>query len=268
MQIIYRCSIVTSFLLICSVVGAQQLQHPVALSANSGSLSGSPTKFGGLAPDSRGWTDPALNHNKLIQQQNGGDGTYKLIGTYKVIGTQFLFGEHHKGDMFAKEAKAYNVYLSYNTFNQEVEFYSTSNPDKPLVREPGTLDSFTIQENINLGITRPLRFIYGSYLGEKDKFYYLEMYKGEKYSLYKRYISGLDYVSNNLAQPELRQFDLHYEYYYFNASTNSLKKIKPNATAVIREFRQVKDLSGEINHDMFTIDPEDGFKKAFESLNK
>jgi len=259
MHINYHFSIAAFFLLICSVASAQQLQHPVALSANSNAMVA-------RAPDSRGWTDPALNHNKLIQQQNGGDGTYKLIGTYKVIGTQFLFGEHHKGDMFAKEAKAYNIYLSYNTYNQE--FYSTSNPDKSLVREPGTLDSFTIQENINLGIVKPLRFIYGSHLGDKEKYYYQEIYKGEKYSLYKRYKSGLDYVSNNLAQPELRQFDLQYEYYYFNISTNSLKKIKPNATAVIREFRQVKDLSAEINQDMFAINPEDAFRKAFESLNR
>ena len=266
-QIFCRISIALAAILSVNIAAAQQLQHPVALSANSGSLSGSPTKFGGLAPDSRGWTDPALNHNKLIQQQNGGDGTYKLIGTYKVIGTQFLFGEYHKGDMFAKEVKAYNVYLSYNTYNQEVEFYSTSNPDKPLVREPGTLDSFTIQENASLGIRIPLKFVYGSTLGAKDQYYYMEIYRGIKFSLYKRYKSGLDYVSNNLAQPELRQFDLHYEYYYTDAAGKGVKKIKPNAGNVIKEFKSIKDLSSAVNNESFTSNPEQGLINAFTSLN-
>ena len=97
-----------------------------------------------------------------------------MIGTYKVVGSSYLFGEHHKGDMFAPEAKAYNIFISYNTYNQEVEFYSTGNPDKSLVREPGTLDSFIIHTNIESGITSPLKFVYGPLLGTKDKFFHGE----------------------------------------------------------------------------------------------
>jgi len=204
MHINYHFSIAAFFLLICSVASAQQLQHPVALSANSNAMVA-------RAPDSIGWTDPALNHNKLIQQQNGGDGTYKLSGTYKVIGTQFLFGEHHKGDMFAKEAKAYNIYLSYNTYNQEVEFYSAANTDKPLIKEPGTVDSFIINENISLGILSPLKFVYGATIGSNDKYYFQELFAGKKYNLYKRYKSDLGYVSTNYIQSELRQFDLLFD---------------------------------------------------------
>ena len=209
-------------------VSAQQLQHPVSLSANSGSMTGSPTRFGGMAPDSRGWTDPALNHNKLLQQQSA-DGNYKLIGPYKVVGSQYLFGEHHKADMFTPEAKAYNIFVSYNTYNQEVEFYSTSNPGTPLVREPGTVDSFTIHSNTELGISKNLRFVYGAALGSKDKFFYQEVFVGKKYSVYKRYKSDLGYVGTNLAQSELRQFDLQVEYYYTANDNKGLKKFKANA---------------------------------------
>jgi len=256
---IARLAVTGSLMFFVHTINAQQLQHPVALSSNSNTMV---TR----TPDSRGWTDPALNHNKLVQQQTV-DGVYKLVGTYKVIGTPFLFGEHQKGDMFSKETKAYNIFLSYNTFNQEVEFYSTSNPDKPLVREPGTLDSFTIQENASLGISAPLKFVYGSTLGVKDQYYYMEIYRGTKFSLYKRYKSGLDYVSNNLAQPELRQFDLHYEYYYTDATGKGVKKIKPNAGNVIKEFKSIKDLSSEVNNESFTSNPEQGLINAFTSLN-
>jgi len=232
---------------------------PVALSSNSGAMVS-------RQPDSRGWTDPALNHNKLLQQQTS-EGMYTLVGPYKVIGSSYLFGEHHKADLFATEAKAYNIYISYNTYNQEVEFYSTSNPDRPLVKEPGTVDSFTIQQNIEVGILAPLKFVYGSVLGTKDKYYFQEVCKGERFNLYKRYKSDLGYSSTNLAQSELRQFDLQYEYYYTDTKSKGVKKIKANASSVIKEFKDTKDLSGEITNDDFAVNPETAFCKALTSLN-
>ena len=238
---------------------AQSLGLPVGISSNSNTMVS-------RSPDSRAWTDPALNHNKLIQQQLS-DGAYKLVGPFKVKGDPFLFGEHHKADMFAIEAKAFNIYISYNTYNQEVEFYSTSNPDKPLVKEPGTVDSFIIKEDIDLGITHPLKFVYGPLLGAKDNFYYEEVCKGERFSLYKRYKSDLGYDGNNLGQSELRQFDLQYEYYYTDTETKGVKKIKPNASSVIKEFKSIKDLSSETNNDDFTVNPEEAFCKAFSSVN-
>lgn len=94
----------------------------------------------GAAMAQSGYMDNALNYNRLIRERTG-DGVYKVIGNFRVVGTSYLFGEKNKGNLFSTEAKAYNIYLSYNTYNQEVEFYSSANPDKPLVKEPGTVDS-------------------------------------------------------------------------------------------------------------------------------
>jgi hypothetical protein len=241
--------------------------QPVSISANSGSMTATSDRYGRLVPDSRGWTDPALEHNKLLQQHTS-DGMYKMIGTFKVTGSSYLFGEHNKADMFATEAKAYNIFISYNTYNQEVEFYSTGNPDKALVKEPGEIDSFIIQQNIELGITRNLKFIYGSILGAKDKYYFQEVCTGGRFNLYKRYKSDLGYVTSNYIQSELRQFDLEFEYYFTDNQSKGLKKIKPNAYSVIKEFKEIKDLSTVVNVDDFTANPEAAFCKAFEYLNK
>jgi hypothetical protein len=248
--------------ILCAVFNNYSLAqtHVVGLSENSG-------RMVSTQPDSRGWTDPALDHNKLLQQQNS-DGMYKLIGTYKVVGSSYLFGEHNKADMFATEAKAYNIFISYNTYNQEVEFYTTENPVKPLVKEPGEVDSFIIQQNIELGITRNLKFVFGSILGAKDKYYFQEVCTGGRFNMYKRYKSDLGYVSSNYIQSELRQFDLEVEYYYTDTENKGLKKIKPNAYTVIKEFKDIKDLSGVISIDDFTANPEAAFCKAFEYLNK
>ena len=242
---------------------------PVAISQEPAvkSLSFGSGQMSGKAPDSRGWTDPALNHNKLMQQQLA-DGQYKLIGPYKVLGSQFLYGEHLKADMFALEAKALNIFISYNTYNQEVEFYSTANPDKPLIKETGDVDSFTLQQNTEFGIATDLKFIYGTHLGSGDKFYYQQVSTGTRYTIYKRYRSVLNFSGSNYAQADLRQFDLEYEYFYYDNEKKTLKKIKPNAASIIKEFKDVTDLSGEIKNEDFDLNKEEALKKAFEIVNR
>jgi hypothetical protein len=210
--------------------------------------------------------DLAINHNRLLREKTG-EGVYKLIGTYKVIGTSYLFGEKNKGNLFSAEAKAYNIGLSYNTYNQEVEFYSSSNPDKPLIKTPGEVDSFFILPNPELEITSPLKFIYGTHLGSTDKVYFQEVFAGTRFSIYKRYKSELDYVSSNYVQSELRQFELTREYYYYDAVKKTIKKIKPNSSSVIKEFKDVKDLSGIVSPDAFTTNPDAAFIKLFNYLN-
>lgn len=244
------------------VFGQASTNVPVAIQQNTGTAA-----IVSIAPDSRGWTDPALNHNRLLQQKIG-DGVYKLIGTYKVIGNCYLFGGYNKGDMFTPEAKAWNIFISYNTYNQEVEFYSTSNPDKPLMKEPGEVDSFSIHQNVESGITSQLKFIYGPLIGAKDKVYFQELCTGTRFKLYKKYKSELGYVSNNYIQSELRQFDLQVEYYYTDTQSKGMKKIKPNAASVTKEFKEVMDLSGLVSVDEFTINPEAAFCKAFSLLNE
>lgn len=210
--------------------------------------------------------DLAINHNKLLREKQG-DGVYKLIGTYKVIGTSFLFGEKNKGNLFTPETKAYNIGLSYNTYNQEVEFYSTSNPDKPLIKSPGEVDSFFFLANPELELTHNIKFVYGTHLNSTEKAYFMEVYAGKRFSIYKRYKSELDYVSSNYIQSDLRQFELTRDYFYYDSEKKAIKKIKPNESNVIREFRDVKDLSGIVSADAFTTNPDGAFIKLFSYLN-
>ena len=213
-----------------------------------------------------GYMDNALNYSRLIREKTA-DGVYKLIGPYKVVGTSFLFGEKNKGNLFSADAQAFNISISYNTYNQEVEFYSSSNPDKPLVRGPGTVDSFMIHENVSLGITHPLKFVYGSALGSAEKSYFLELYRGNRFSVYKRYKSDLGYVSTNYVQSELRQFDMLYDYYYMDSTKGEIKKLKTNAVSIMKEFKGIKDISPVFTSDDFTRDQEEALRKAFEYLN-
>jgi hypothetical protein len=220
----------------------------------------------GPAPTGGVWTDPALNHNRLLRDRLG-EGVYTMVGTYKVIGTPFLFGAKHAGDVFTPTEKAFNIDLSYNTYNQEIDFYSTSNPTQPLTKMPGEVDSFVIRKDIEAGLMQDVKFVYGKVLGSKDKSYFEIVQQGEKYSLYKRYKADLGYVSTNYVQSELRQFDILVDYYYYNSATKELKKIKLNFDSMKKEFKGVKDPAGVVTQQSFNTNPEAAASQVIKYMN-
>ena len=250
--------LILSLSLYCCTVVNFSFAQVTALSSNSNTLIA-------RAPDSRGWTDPALNHNRLLREQLG-EGTYIVIGNYKVKGSPYLFGGRHNSDLFSQKEKAYNIDIRYNTYNQEVEFYSTANAN-PLVKLAGEVDSFTIKQDIANGITSDMRFIYGSLIGSSEKAYFLEVETGTRYTLYKRYKADIDYVSENYVQSELRQFELESDYFYYDAETKTLKKLKMNLNSINKEFKSIHDVSAIVTNDAFVANPEEMLKKVIQSLN-
>ncbi|HEX6193235.1 MAG TPA: hypothetical protein VFZ42_12760 [Chitinophagaceae bacterium] len=216
-------------------------------------------------PDSRGWTDPALNHNRLLRDQLG-DGTYTMIGIYKVKGSPYLFGGKHNSDLFSQKEKAYNIDIRYNTYNQEVEFYSTAN-SVPLVKVIGEVDSFIIKQDVANGISNDIKFVYGPLIGSSEKTYFQLVEAGSRYSLYKRYKSDLGYVSENYVQPDLRQFDLLSDYFIVDNETKTVKKLKQNTASINKEFKSIKDVSAIVTSDAFAVNPEETLRKAIQSVN-
>lgn len=213
------------------------------------------------------YMDNALHYNRLIREKTG-DGVYKQVGTFKVVGTPYLFGERNKGDMFSTEAKAFNVHLSYNTYNQQVEFYSSANPDKALMKETGEIDSFILHSSIEKGLLSPAKFIYGKHIGSDEKAYFLELYAGPKYAVYKKYKSDLGYVSANYIQSDLRQFDMLFDYYYLDVQKKSLKKLKASSPAIAKELSKIKDISEVFTGEEFSVNQEASLQKTFEYLNE
>lgn len=253
-------------LTVADCVYGQPPSFPPALSANSGSTRPLPGPSGTPSPDSRGWSDPALNHNRLLMERTG-EGMYQQIGPYKVRGSSFLLGERRAGDLFAKGETGYNIYLSYNTYTQEIEFYSTSNPDKPLVKEKGEVDSFIFHPNKEVGIEERMKFVYGTLAGTSDKAYYQQLYTGSRFTLYKKFKCQLGTPSTNYVDTELREFDITTEYYYSDSAKKGLTKLKLNAGSIKKEFKS-EEVNAVVDASAFNENPEAVLKKVFATLNK
>jgi hypothetical protein len=221
----------------------------------------------GIITPTVGWVDPVLNHNRLLREQTG-EGVYKLIGPYRVIGSSYLFGERNKGNIFSAEATAVNIQIGYNTYNQEVEFISSSNPGKPLIKSPGEVDSFMFLANKSLGAESDLRFIYGKHLGSSDKSYFQVLATGPKVGIYKRYKSDVGYVSSNYVQSELRQFDMLVDYFIFNPNTQSLKKVKNSFNSLQKELNAVRDVSSIFTSAAFSENPDRTLTQAVSFINQ
>lgn len=213
----------------------------------------------------QGWTDPAINHSRLLKQRLG-QGHYNIIGVYKVIGIPFLFSGMHKADIYTPKENAFSIDIKYNTYNQEIDFYTTAN-NTPLKKEPGEVDSFIIKKDTISDISQDLKFIYGSILGSTEKDYFQLVVPGSTYSLFKRYKSELGYVSENYVQSELRQFELKTDYFYYDAVKKLLKKLKFNLSNIIKEFRGIKDVAPVASQDEFATNPEEVMRKIVDYLN-
>ena len=185
-----------------------------------------------------------------------------------MLGSPYLFGVRRNADLFTPKEKAYLIDINYNAYNQEVEFYSTSNPTQPLVKEPGEVDSFIMKQNPDVGLLQDIRFVYGSIIGSNEKAYFQVVQQGTKYALYKRYKSELGYPSSHYSQPELRQFDLTSDYFLHDIKANKLKKLKMNLPAITKEFKSIKDVSAIADKERFSKKPEDETKKLIDYLNQ
>src|SRR5688572_14528523 len=225
------------------------------LSANSGQTSAAIGASGRPDPDSRGWSDPALNHNRLLRNQLG-EGTYVIVGTYKVTGSPFLFGGSKNADIFTQKEKALNITVSYNTYSQDVDFYSTSNPTTALTKTAGEVDSFVLKQDIGDGILQDLTFVYGTHAGSSEKAYFQKLAFGHRFNLYKRYKSELGFSSTNYGMSDLRVFEMTVDYFYYDAETKAFKKIKPNLGNIVKEFKSIKDVSGVADKNAFSVNPE------------
>jgi len=213
------------------------------------------------------YQDPAQVFNKVQIDKHNSNGGYIRIDNYKVTGTPYFMGERHPAILFIKGEGSFNTRLSYNVYKQELEFYTKTNPNTPLIKEWELVDSFILHPSDNSTFVTDIKFLGGTVLGSNEKVFFREMYLGTKYSLYKRYRVELAFVSGAYVKSDLREFDLIGEYYYMDESSKKLIKLKNNFGAVKKEFKNIKDISTATSADEYKKNSDACLRKAFALLN-
>jgi len=206
--------------------------------------------------------DPAAAYNKYLVRQSAR--TYIQVGPYKVLGTYFLFGADHPGNFYSKSETASNIRLSYNTYNQDVSFTSSSNPDKPLVKEAGTLDSFVLKADSL--IATDMTFIYGAVLKTDEKSYFQRITNPSgSMVLFKRFKSTIG-IPSNYIEAELREFELERNFYYYDSKKKTLTKLKTGYSWLKKEFSGVKNFDSLIDRNELEANPELALTKFISAL--
>lgn len=213
------------------------------------------------------YSDPAKAFNKMMLDKNSEGGTLDRVGTYKVRGTSYYFGGGLPATVYTKkDGVLKDMVIDYNTFNQLLQIYFNTN--KPAGTKKVTeVDSFQVKVSTT-DYKADVIFISTAILDSTENFFLQRIVGGSKYSLYKRYKSDLGYVSDNILESDLRQYDLNIDYYYTVAGTKGIKKIKMTNNGIVKEFKKIKDISAIVDNGSLVFDQEDVLVKVFAELNK
>jgi hypothetical protein len=210
------------------------------------------------------YVDPAQAYNRLLLEKGNGN-VHTRIGNYQVVGTPYLFGGTHKGNVYGGGEVGKDQTISYNTYTQGIEIQLEA--DKMLTKEWATVDSFDLEVEAD-GVKKKMHFINAVLAGSAEKVFFQKIAAGDRYTLYKEYKSGLQYVSTNIVRAELRTFDLQYAYYYKDMATGKVKKLKSSAAGIQKEFKDVKDLSAIFGRNDYAANPEEVLQLVFAALNQ
>jgi hypothetical protein len=213
------------------------------------------------------YTDPVIAYQRILLEKSG-EGSYRKIGTFKVIGSPYFWGGEVKGDIFAAKEKGVDVYVDYDTYYQQLEVRNSKQAEK-MNMSLKDVDSFFLFIREESGNKKQFFFINAAFLDKSKKMFVAELFKGQKFALYKSYKSSLGYVSTNYVQSELRQFDMDIEYYYYNQATpGKLKKLKLSDKALIAEFKDIRDITELVKAGDLEKNPESVLFSIFASLNQ
>lgn len=158
--------------------------------------------------------------NKFYEEE------FRTVGTYKVKGNSFLLKGNNVSDIFTTLGYGVNLGLVFDTHTQHV---AVMQPDKTSVIDLAfdEIDSFYLKIDYSNKLKGPVMFRNMTLIDPSLQFYMQELVNGRNYKLYKSYYSELINASTNIAQTNLKEFEIRSDYYYIDCTQEGpLKPIK------------------------------------------
>ncbi len=194
-------------------------------------------------------------------------GYYQIDGL-RVKGDPYYKPEFILGDIYSTTEMAKNIYIRFDVYYQNVEFISTANKDQILVKSPGDLDSFLIYKKEDKMIREDIRMVYSTLIGAPGKCYYACLYKGPKYSVYKKFTAELVPPIDRTGRPDDRLFERQTEYWFVTESTKEFRQVTGTVAGVKKDLKDIKDVSEVVKAGNMFKNGDAAMIKVFAYLNE
>lgn len=165
---------------------------------------------------------------------------FQRIGAYKVKGNSYLLKGKNVVDLYTTLGYGTNMPLVFDTYTQQASILLENKIDIVALSQE-ELDSFIIKVDNDGKFTEPAFFINASKIDASKKLYLQRLTNGSKYNLYKSFIAEMRPAAMDIAQTNVKEFEIVSEYYYLDmASKESFIKIKPNTKNLKETFKEQK----------------------------
>jgi hypothetical protein len=166
---------------------------------------------------------------------------YKRIGAFKVKGNSLVLEGNNVSDLYSSLGPGANFPIVFDAYTQELSIM-LENRKEVVKLTFDEVDSFIVKVDTDKKYAEPTTFVNAYKIDESKKLYLQKLTSGPKYNLYKSFFTELRPAAMDLAQTNVREFEIVYEYYYLSAGGKEFIKIKKNAKSVKKLFEKDKDL--------------------------
>lgn len=193
---------------------------------------------------------------------------YRRVGVYKVKGNSYLMKGNNVSDLFSTLGYGVNLALVYDTYTQQL---AVMQADKKsiITLTLDEVDSFYLKVDNDKLLTGPMMFKNMTKIDPSVKSYMQELISGGKYSLYKSYYADMKNAAMDVAQTNLKEFEIRSDYYFVDNSKGAdkkLVKIKSNMKSLKEYFKADAEALKILDNPDFT-QPEQKLFAFFDTVN-
>lgn len=190
---------------------------------------------------------------------------YKRVGAFKVKGNSLVLEGNNVTDLYSSLGPGANLPLVFDAYSQDLSIM-LANRTEVVKLTFDEVDSFIVKVDTDKKYLEPTMFLNAYKLDPSKKMYMQRLATGPKYSLFKSFFTELRPAASDLAQTNVREFEIVSEYYYLPAKGTEFIKIKKNAKAIKKLFESEKDSIEKLEKN-FDQNFEPTLVTFFEALN-
>ena len=152
---------------------------------------------------------------------------YQRIGVYKVRGTPYVLKGANLCDVYTPLGLAKNLPIVFDAYTKDVNVL-LENSVNMVKLNPADVDSFIVLKDNGNGFAPGVVFLNAEKIDPSVKLYMQRIANGPKLQIYKAFTTELRPAAMDVAQTNVREFEIMGEYYFRQGNSKELVKVKKN----------------------------------------